>query len=637
MPALFELDDFSVSIETSPGQSTPIVEGLSLAVHRGETLCIVGESGSGKSVAMLSAVRLLELTAPISVSGKALLDGVNLMSLSQRQMAGVRGGRIGFIFQEAMEALNPTRTIATQLVEAAVVTHAMGDIPAREARTVAAKRALELLEEVEIRDPETVMNQYPHQLSGGMQQRVMIAMALMGDPDLLIADEPTTALDVTVQAEVLDLMKRLRRERDMSCVLITHDMGVASEIADRIAVLYAGQLVELGSFQQMISRPQHAYTKALLECVPRPGVRLAGRMRAIPGSVPPPGTAVPGERFAPRNTLASPHAAEQEPPVHVLDDGAHMVRTWDPVREWTPELVDRLTGPARSGGSDAHTPSDEVIIDLHKVSKTYLPSRVRLRARAAQSPDSPLPKGGVRAVDEVTLQIRRGELFGLVGETGSGKSTLGKLIMDLERPDAGPGAIDVARVDLAAHRSLARERAFRRDVQMVFQNPQDSLDPRRTISQAIAEPLQALTTLDRRGVRLRIEETLDAVGLPRSSMEKYPSQISGGQRQRIAIARAIATRPSVIVADEPTSALDVSVQGQIINLMLDLQREFDLTYLFITHNLSLITSIADRVGVMYHGKMVEVGTAERILSDPTHEYTRRLLDSNPDPFAAIAA
>ncbi|MBW9121936.1 ABC transporter ATP-binding protein [Microbacterium trichothecenolyticum] len=626
MSAVLELDGFTVAVDTPHGRLV-LADGIDLSVEAGETLCVVGESGSGKSVTMLSAVRLLDFTAPIVLSGRALIGGADVVGLDQAAMTAIRGRRVGVIFQEAMEALNPSQRIGDQLDEAfraSGVADRSSERPggARSQLVQAHDKALALLAEVGIVDPPTVLRKYPHELSGGMQQRVMIAMALMGDPELLIADEPTTALDVTVQADIIRLLRRLQRERGMAIVLITHDMGIAAEIADRIAVLYAGQVVETGPADQMLHRPQHPYTKALLECVPRPGERLEGRMRTIPGSVPSPGEAPAGDRFAPRNALATERCATEPPPLRVSADGTHSVRSWDPIREWTPELVARLTGATGDAAPQRALPSTESHLVLRGVSKTYgARDRLWFAPRAT----------GTRAVIDVDLEIRRGELFGIVGESGSGKSTLGRIMLDLERPDAG----SVVELDGVLHDSRRRrrdQRALRREIQAIFQDPQGSIDPRQTIREAIAEPLKELTTLDRRGIETRVREMLDAVGLPAAAAGKHASQLSGGQRQRVAIARALGPRPRLIVADEPTSALDVSVQGQIVNLLLDLQREFGLTLVMVTHNLSLITAIADRVGVMYRGRLVEVGDAERVVSAPQDEYTRRLLAANPDPF-----
>ncbi len=618
------LDDFTVSVQTADG---PVVlaDGITLAVERGETLCVVGESGSGKSVTMLAALRLLDFTSSVSLTGRAEISGVDVVPLGQTAMSAIRGTKVGVVFQEAMEALNPSQRIGDQLEEAYRASDATPRVRNARARLIAAhEKALGLLTEVGIVDPATVMRKYPHQLSGGMQQRVMIAMALMGDPELLIADEPTTALDVTVQAEILDLLRRLQAERGMAIVLITHDMGVAAEIAHRIAVLYAGQVVECGEAQQMLHRPQHPYTKALLECVPRPGERLAGRMRTIPGSVPTPGQRPLGDRFAPRNALATPRCLVEPPPVLLsADGGAHMIRSWAPVEQWTPELIGALTGRVETEPLTRVVREREVHLSLRGVNKTY--------GAVSRGPFTRSTGGGTRAVIDLDLDIHRGELFGLVGESGSGKSTIGRIMLDLERPDAG-STVSLDGIPHSSRRGHRAQRALRREVQAVFQDPQGSIDPRQSIRDAIAEPLRELTDLDRRGVETRVREMLDAVGLPTTVARKHAAELSGGQRQRVAIARAVAPNPRMIVADEPTSALDVSVQGQIVNLLLELQRDLGLTVVMITHNLSLITAIADRVGVMYRGRLVEVGDAEHVMTAPDHDYTARLLAANLDPF-----
>ena len=613
---IFELSDLTVDIAVEGGH-LELVDAVSLSVRAGEILCVVGESGSGKSVTMMAALRLMEFTSPIGIRGSARLGEDELLRLSQRQMSRIRGRRVGVVFQEAQDALNPTKTVASQLAEAYALSHGLRSARGRREsrRGDGLSAAVGLLHEVGLDD--RVLPLYPHQLSGGMQQRVMIAMALIGDPDLLVADEPTTALDVTVQAEILKLIRRLQRDRGIACVLVTHDMGVASVIADRIAVIYAGQVLEVGPRDVMLRAPQHAYTKALLECVPRPNTRLVGRMRTIPGQTPQPGKMPKGDRFAPRNALATERDLAEPPPIVWSADRTHMVRSWDPVEQWTDEAVNRLTGYA-AGAGDAPVNASarrEPVVELKGVNKTY--------------------DAAHRAVKDLTLTINRGEFFGIVGETGSGKTTLGKLILDLERADPG-SLITVAGHDLSHRRGLKAERALRREVQMIFQNPSGSLDPRRTVGESIAEPIRALTDLNRAGIQSRVRKLLDDVGLPQGAEGRYPSELSGGQRQRVVIARAVAPRPSVIVADEPTSALDVSVQGQVMNLLLDLQREFGLTYIFITHNLSLVTSVADRIGVMFRGDLVEVLDSALPSAQPQHEYTRALMAANPDPFVSPA-
>ncbi|VXB74355.1 ABC transporter ATP-binding protein [Aeromicrobium sp. 9AM] len=639
--ALFELKDLTVDVH-GPNGDIRLADGISLSVEAGETLCVVGESGSGKSVTMLSAMRLLEFTAPLTVSGSAVLGGTDLLSLSQQAMTAVRGHRVGMVFQEAMDALNPTQTVMAQLCEAYLLSNDLGRTSGRRERaaqrSAARRSAMSLVKEVGLE--ESVADLYPHQMSGGMQQRIMIAMALMGEPEMLIADEPTTALDVTVQAEILKLLQRLQRDRQMSCVFVTHDMGVAAEISDRIAVLYAGQVVEIGPTSQILGAPQHPYTKALLECVPRPNTRLVGLMRTIPGSVPEPGHYPAGDRFAPRNALASQQDLDDPPPVVTSADGRHSVRAWRPVEHWTDEMVDALTGhPGDQVVAERSRPAGdgEPVVVLENVSKTYGTRPVSGWIRRVTHSGREGKTNRTRAaVAGVNLTVYKGEFFGVVGETGSGKSTLGKLMLDLEQADAG-SKITVSGLDLGQARGLVEERQLRRHVQMVFQNPQDTLDPRRSVADAIAEPLWALTDLGREGVEARVREMLEAVRLPSNAGAKFASELSGGQRQRVAIARAIAPGPDVVVADEPTSALDVSVQGQVMNLLLELQRELNLTYVFITHNLSLVTSVADRVGVMRRGELVEVLTADELIAGASHPYTRALAAANPDPFKGLGA
>lgn len=633
MSSVFELANFSVYLESATGR-TCLADGIDIDVRRGETVCVVGESGSGKSVALLSAVRLLEYTAPVTFSGEVLLDGENILLRTPKQMSDIRGNRIAVIFQEAMDALNPTSTIGSQMIEAYRLNVSSAKKAAQGSNAM--EKAVALLLEVGIEDPAGTMKSYPHQLSGGMQQRVVIAMALLGDPEVLIADEPTTALDVTIQADILSLLRRIQDERQMACIFVTHDMAVAATIASRIFVLYAGQVVESGPVETILTTPMHAYTKALLECIPKARTRLSGRMPSIAGSVPAPGSWPDGERFSVRNPLASPESFLEQPPTYVSPDGLQKVRTWDRVEEWTPDLVDKLTGIDRSSESQGRPQLKlEPAIQLTNVSKTYK-SRTSLAFRnpLKRSAAASLGTGAViprRAVNDVSLTVYGNELFGIVGESGSGKSTLAKLIMDLEQADAG-SSLDVQGFNLSHKRSRAVELKYRRELQMVFQNPLDTLNPRRTVAQAICEPLVNLLDMTQADALAKAADMIEAVGMARSYLHKQPADLSGGQRQRVAIARALAPNPRIIVADEPTSALDVSVQAQIINLLLDLQAEFSLTLVMITHNLSLITSIADRIGVMYRGELVETLSTEQLETNSfNHPYTQRLLDANPAP------
>ncbi|MEV8637088.1 ABC transporter ATP-binding protein [Streptosporangium sp. NPDC051023] len=630
--SLLEIDRLSVGVLTDE-TTTDLVHELTLSLDSGQTLCVVGESGSGKTVTVLSIIRLLEFAAPVRTTGTVRLDDVDLTSLSPAQMRSFRGRRIGMVFQEALDSLNPAQRIGAQLGEAywpAGAAPRRGDL-----RAQGQARALELLREVGFADPERVANLYPHQLSGGMQQRVMIAMALMSSPDLLLADEPTTALDVTTQAEILRLFRTVQREHQMACVFITHDMGVAAEIADRIAVMYAGRLVEVGPAAEVLGSPRHRYTRALVECVPQVGVRHTESMPSIVGSVPEAAARFSGCRFAPRCTHAGDRCHTEEPPLALVTAPAERterVERSDPAEEnrqaevacWNPGA-----GPViLSSPAPAVTPAtadaarEEPLLVIDSVRRDFVTRSgradglLRLRRRERMA-----------AVDGVSLTIRPGEFFGLVGESGSGKTTLGQLVAALDHPTEGTVTVDGQR---HTPRGLEGDvRAFRRTVQLVFQDPQSSLDPRHTVGRIIAEPLRELTDLRGADLRRRVERLIDEVGLPKTIIDRLPAQISGGQRQRVAIARAIAPEPRLIVADEPTSALDVSVQGQVMNLLLDLRREHNLSYLFITHNLSLILSVADRVGVMKDGRLIEVATPETIAADPQHDYTRTLLAANP--------
>lgn len=616
-PPLLDVQDLTVSVLTDEG-SLDLVRELSFAVESGQTLCVVGESGSGKTVTALSIIRLLEFVAPTSTRGEIRIDDVDVTGLTPEQMRHYRGSRIGMVFQEALDSLNPSQRIGAQLVEAFRGEGRDGirsSARPRGARLAEAnERAASLLREVGLTDTDRVMALYPHQLSGGMQQRVMIAMALMASPDLLLADEPTTALDVTTQAEILKLFRRVQQEHRMGCIFITHDMGVAAEIADRIAVMYGGHLVEVGSTHDILTAPRHRYTRALMECVPRVGVSFGSSLPTIRGSVPGAGDELPGCRFAPRCGFATAQCTTIRPELSPATP-AHHVACWNP----------------GVGGLDAPAPLEEataertangtggvVIDDLTRVFRTRsgTPGRWGVRRRA-----------DFAAVDHVDLEIAPGEFFGLVGESGSGKTTLGQLVTALDRPSSGSIRIGDHVVDARGVSGSTRD--FRRRVQLIFQDPQSSLDPRHTVRRIIAEPLVELTDLRGSALTAKVEELLDEVGLPRRILDQVPSQISGGQRQRVAIARAIAPGPDLIVADEPTSALDVSVQGQVMNLLLELRRERGLGYLFITHNLSLILSVADRIGVMKQGRIVELATPAEIVADPKHEYTRTLLAANP--------
>ncbi|MEV7008843.1 ABC transporter ATP-binding protein [Streptosporangium sp. NPDC051022] len=610
---LLDVRGLSIALSTDTTE-LELVHHLSVTLDRAQTLCIVGESGSGKTVTALSIMRLLEFAAPVRTSGEVRVDGTDIVALPDEDMRRYRGRRIGMIFQEALESLNPSQRIGRQLIEAH---HAAEGVRGRRARTPGAaeraeQKARGLLTEVGLADTDRIMALYPHQLSGGMQQRVMIAMALMSDPDLLLADEPTTALDVTTQADILELFRRVRREHRMACVFITHDMAVAAEMADRIAVMYGGRLVEVGPAADVLTTPRHPYTRALLDCVPQAEVRRTGGLPSIPGSVPGPAERFPGCLYAPRCPRVTRRCAEEEPSLALV--GGSQVACLHPATEPVDVEAPVLPGPPAPSGDPGTAPPVLRVRDVSKVFGTG----GRLSRRSQQ----------VHAARSLSFSVAQGEFFGLVGESGSGKTTLGRMIAGLERPSSGNIAVgeDIVLTDRGVQ---GAKRSFRQRVQIVFQDPQSSLDPRYTVSAIIKEPLRELTPLRGDALDRRVLELLDEVGLPASTAHRLPGQLSGGQRQRVAIARAIAPEPELIVADEPTSALDVSVQGQVMNLLLDLKRERRLSFVFITHNLSLVLSVADRIGVMYQGELVEVDRPDAILSPRAHPYTRRLLQANP--------
>lgn len=589
------------------GGSGPVrvVDGVSFDIERGETLAIVGESGCGKSMTALSLMRLLPESAAIT-RGEVLLDGSNLPGLSERSMRDVRGRRIAMIFQEPATSLNPVMTIGAQIDE--VFRRHLG-LNGAQAR----RRTIELLDSVGLPSAAMRAGEYPFQLSGGMKQRVMIAIALAGEPDLLIADEPTTALDVTIQAQVLELLREQQRRRDMAMLLITHDLGIVSETADRVAVMYASQIVEEATRDQFFASPRHPYSERLFRALPGGG-RHGGRLATIPGSVPELAVLPAVCRFADRCEHA---IAICRSGAVALDEAvpSHRVRC---VR--TSELG-AFAGPAPSSIGSGQPVADGVVrtpylqIDGLRV---HFPIKRGVLRRTV---------GHVKAVDGVSIAIPEGKTLALVGESGCGKTTVGKAIVQLLPVTSGHIMLGGSRLDLLRGNELRRKR---RDFQIIFQDPFASLDPRMRVGELLAEGQIALgddrdtDVLNRNSIRI-----LDQVGLPSTSLGRYPHEFSGGQRQRIAIARAIAVRPRLLVCDEPTSALDVSVQAQILNLLMDLQRELKLTYLFITHNISVVEHVADEIAVMYLGRIVEQGPVSKVLANAAHPYTRMLLASVP--------
>ena len=597
------------------------VDGVSFVIRRNETFALLGESGCGKSMTALSLMRLLPEAGHIE-AGAVLLDGQDLLALPEIAMRSVRGKRIAMIFQEPMTSLNPVMTIGKQIAE---TLHRHTDLRGEAAEG----RVLELLDAVGIPDAKARYHDYPFQFSGGMKQRVMIAIALACEPDLLIADEPTTALDVTIQAQVLELLRRLQRERGMAVMLISHDLGVVAEMAQRVAVMYAGEIVEMAGREEFFANPQHPYTRKLFASLPG-AARRGQQLEIIRGSVPPLDREFSGCRFAGRCDFAWQKCSDEVPAWSEVAPG-HGVRChlqqaaastpspfkgegWDGCAvsdSLTPTLTPTLTLPLPLvGGGDR-------LLEVSDL-KVHFPIHKGLFKRVA---------GHVRAVDGVSLSIHSGRTLALVGESGCGKTTVGKSILQLIRPTAG--SVRFAGYELTQFKG-AYLRARRADFQIVFQDPYSSLDPRMRVADIIEEGMVALGAATSPGARQNsMDGLLQQVGLSPDSKYRYPHEFSGGQRQRIAIARALAVKPKLIVCDEPTSALDVSVQAQILNLLKGLQDELGLAYLFITHNLAVVEYFAHEVAVMYLGRIVERGTVEEVMQTPRHPYTQALLSAVP--------
>ena len=562
MAPILSVEDLRTSFRTEAGWRE-VVQGVSFTIGARETVALVGESGSGKSVTALSCMRLVP-PGSSRIGGRVLLEGRDLVRLPDRDMRRVRGDDMAMIFQEPMTSLNPVLTVGHQTAEALMLHRGMS-------RSAAETETVRLFDKVRIPAAKSRIHDYPHRFSGGMRQRVMIAMALACRPKLLIADEPTTALDVTIQAQILDLIKRLQTEEGMSVLFITHDMGVVAEIADRTVVMYGGQAVESGPTADLFARPNHPYTRALLAAVPRLG-SMTGQSRPL--------------RFP---------------------------------------VIDRATGEAEllaSAGEPAQMPSKGAtarpILEVADLT-TRFDIRGGLMGRVT---------GRVHAVEKVSFSLAPGETLSLVGESGCGKSTTGRSVLRLIEPLAGSVLLDGEDV-LKLGPTALRER--RKRMQMIFQDPFASLDPRMTIGAAVAEPLLINRLASRADARDRAADLLRRVGLSPDMAGRFPHEFSGGQRQRICIARTLTLRPQLIVADESVSALDVSVKAQVVNLMLDLQAEFDLAYLFISHDMAVVERISHRVAVMYLGEIVEIGPRPAIFANPQHPYTKRLLAAVPVP------
>ena len=538
------------------------VDNVSLSLEKGDILGIVGESGAGKSTVGNALIGLLEPPGQMT-KGEIFLDGNRIDNLPDSEKQKIRGKEIGMIFQDPLTSLNPLQTLEDQLVETINLHLELGENGAQQ-------RAVELLDQVGIPDPDVRVKQYPHQFSGGMRQRVVVALALCAEPNLIIADEPTTALDVSIQAQILDLMRGLCKEKQVGMVIITHDMGVIADITDRVAVMYRGRLVEHGATEKILGNPDHPYTQSLISAVPRPDIKLI--------------------RF---------------PQVTYIEDVAEKNTEIDITEHWLGKAREYETAPGP-------------LLELKNISMRFTTKPAFLRKNRIF----------LDAVNNVSLDIHEGEVFGLVGESGSGKSTVARIICGLYTPVSG--AINFAGTELTALKKQSDLDPFRKQMQMIFQDPYSSLNPRMRVLDIVAEPIlfhQLAET--RREVEIIVKDLLEHVGLGAQSAVRYPHEFSGGQRQRISIARALATRPRFLICDEPTSALDVSIQAQILNLLKDLQEELGLTMLFISHDLPVIRQMCDRVGVMKDGFLCEMKETEVLFENPEHEYTQHLLNLMP--------
>jgi peptide/nickel transport system ATP-binding protein len=629
MAPVLQLENLRTEFRMRTG-SVVAVDGVSLEVGEGECVGVVGESGCGKSTTGLSIMKLLPGTGHVT-GGTISLLGRDLAGLDEKAMRRVRGNEVALIPQDPMTSLNPTMTIGRQIAEG-VRLHR--DASRQQAR----QRALEVLHLVEMPQPAERLDQYPHELSGGLRQRVMIAMALACEPKLLIADEPTTALDVTIQAQILDLIDGLRQRLAMAVVLITHDMGVIAGRTDRVVVMYAGKVAEEAETGELFRRIRHPYSEALLASVPRLDQPHHERLASIPGLPPDLSQAITNCRFSPRCRYVTDRCRSEDPPLVDSDHGqgpVHRFACFHPVAQ--PEADGDGAGPADQERSGDPPPT---------VADPAVEGAVRVETADRHGPAAPIVEvrglvkefpvmsgtlfrrqvGSVKAVSGVTFDVLKGETFGLVGESGCGKTTVGRLLVSLDRPTAGSIRFEG---DELASLGPSDLRARRRDLQLMFQDPYASLDPRMRVGTIIREPLRVHSVGDRASQDEKVGSLLDEVGLARTSVERYPHEFSGGQRQRIGLARALALGPKIIVADEPVSALDVSIQAQILNLMKDLQARHDLTYVMISHDLAVVRYMADTIGVMYLGKMVERGPAAEIYARPAHHYTVGLLDAVP--------
>ncbi|MCH4890871.1 ABC transporter ATP-binding protein [Acidaminobacter sp. JC074] len=603
MNKILEVKNLHVAFQLR-GKTLKVVRGVDFDLNKNEVHAIVGESGSGKSVFTKAIAGMLDANGRVT-EGKASLDGQSLIDLNKKAWQEIRGKKLAFVFQDPMTSLNPLKKIGHQLVEVLKIHHKMN-------RTDAKTAALKLLKDVGIHEAEVRYNQYPFEFSGGMRQRVVIANAIACKPDVLICDEPTTALDVTIQAQILDLLKSLKKQYGMSMIFITHDLGVVANIADRVSVMYAGEFVETGTAEDIFYNAQSPYTLALLKSLPQLG-RKGDELFSLKGTPPSLTKDIVGDPFAPRNDMALEIDFVESPPFYDISE-THRVKTWA-VDERAPkredfkflELIEDYK--ALDENIDLYHKNREKVLTFDKLNVEFRKGR-RV----------------IKAVNNVSFDIYEGETFALVGESGSGKTTIGRTVIGENRIKSG----DIIFKDESLKKGLKKE--LKKEIQMIFQDPMASLNERAKIEYIISEGLRAHYTKDElKGKRDLLNSILDEVKLPRNVISRFPHEFSGGQRQRIGIARALVMEPKFVIADEPISALDVSIRAGVINLLNRLKEEYKTTYMFIAHDLSIVKFIADRVGILYKGRLVELGYAHHIFNNPQHDYTKSLLNAIPHP------
>jgi len=611
-PPVLQLDQVAVAYKIRGGE-IEAVQDVSFNIYRGETQGIVGESGCGKSTVAWAVLNFLGANGYVK-RGHIKFQGQELVGVTGEELRRLRGDQIAMVYQDPMQALNPSMRLGDQLTEVLTVHRGMGE-------KEATKRCIEMLDRVYMPDPANVMKRYPHQISGGQQQRVVIAMALLNNPALLIMDEPTTALDVTVEAAVLDLIAELRRDFDTAIMYISHNLGVVARVSTRVGVMYAGEMVERATVEQIYKHPSHPYTQGLIRCVPKLGADKAGSvLYPIRGRVPPPNNRPVGCVYGPRCDYIRERCREERPELRELPNGSwvrcHFAEEID-AAEWTP--TEDILPPTIEVGEHA----DETILEVKDLKKYYEVAGSSLKDVIGLG-----EKRYVKAVENANFAMKRGKTLGVVGESGCGKSTLIKTLIGLEETTDGEATF--LGFDITEDISK-RDKRLIQELQMVFQNPDSTMNPSYTVGQQIGRPMQRFKTVPRNQVRQEVIKLLTAMRLGANYYDRLPRQLSGGEKQRVGIARALASRPDLVLCDEPVSALDVSVQAAILNLLLEVQHDFDTTLVFIAHDLSVVRFFSDDVAVMYLGQIMEIGPADAIYAPPYHPYTEALLSAVPVP------